>query len=382
MATPEDLACRTYPGVQELHSKLKTLTATLSWPRISYPAEASAFLNAHRNELRNELLALSCDPICGVVERLLQTQHELSADARIALYSTLSNAHHFVAVILPLFYEHEALLVLCDSKQHIDIAYSKYGRHLSTCSLYPKFKSLWDEIRKQKDRFQKIAGQIKTEKPWKRAIIHRVTDNEDESMRGKRAVFNPTNPSDYPAEQFYTMDSETSYVVDSTTKQVEYHVFVSVDCPETDDELKKLLAAHPGDKFVDEKWFRGTHVLNLDRFLPLKEWMDEVGPALLNSLSSCRHIRRSPDREDPQVAKDEQSAMIATGVLVDQQGHLRPPHNTGKMDEDSRFDILQANEHILDGVIFVKSSFHFCEANIRLPGRSFPGCFDSGMSQE
>jgi hypothetical protein len=178
------------------------------------------------------------------------------------------------------------------------------------------------------------------------------------------------------------MDSETSYVVDSTTKQVEYHVFVSVDCPETDDELKKLLAAHPGDKFVDEKWFRGAHVLNLDRFLPLKEWMDEVGPALLNILSPCRHIRRSPDREDPQVAKDEQSAMIATGVLVDQQGHLRPPHNTGKMDEDSRFDILQANEHILDGVIFVKSSFHFCEANIRLPGRSFPGCFDSGMSQE
>jgi hypothetical protein len=53
---------------------------------------------------------------------------------RESLSTLHSNAHHFVAVILPLFYEHETLLLLCDSKEHIDLAYSKSGQFISTCS--------------------------------------------------------------------------------------------------------------------------------------------------------------------------------------------------------------------------------------------------------
>jgi hypothetical protein len=378
MVTPEKLAARTYPGIQELHSKLKSLTDSLSQPRISHNAQPRPFPPS----FRQYLYACSFNSVSAVVERLLSQVHELSADARIALHTTLSNAHHFVAVILPLFYEHETLLVLCDSKQHIDLAYSEHGRLLTTCHLYPRLKSQWKEIGQQKKRFRNIAKHIIDEKFWERVTIHRVTDNEDESMSGKRAVLNPTNPSDYPEERFYKMYSETSYVVDSTTNQVEYHVLVSFNCPETDDELRELIARRKGDKFVDEKWFIGAHVLNLHRVKPLKEWMDEVTPALLKSISLCRHVRRSTNREDRQVAKDEQSAMIATGVLVDQNGHLRPPHNTPNTDEDARFELLQANEHILDGVIFVRSSFPFCEANIRLARRSFHGCFDSGMLKE
>lgn len=378
MLTPKRLAARTYPGIQELHSNLKKLTDSLSRPRMSHPAELRSFSGRFRQALRTR----SFDDVSTVVERLLAQEDELSADARIALHTTLGNAHHFVAVILPLFYEEKTLLLLCDSKQQIDLAYSEYGRLLSTCSSYPQLKVLWNQLREQKTLFRTIAQRIIDKKFWKTAIIHRVSDNEDESMSRKRAVFNPTNPSNYPEEQFYKMYSETSYVVDSTTNQVEYHVFVSVDCPSTDDELRDLLADRHGDKFIDENWFRGAHVLNLHCIRQLKDWMEEVTPALLKSISSCTHIRRSGQREDRQVAKDERSAMIATGVLVDQNGYLRPPHNTGSMDEDSRFDLLQANEHILDGVIYVETSFPFCEANIRLQGRSFHGCFDSGRLKE
>ena len=145
---------------------------------------------------------------------------------RTVLHTTLRNAHHFVAVILPLFYDLNTLLLLCYSKQHVEHTYSEYGKLLSTSSSYPRLKLLWNEIREQKERFRTIAKRIIDKKLWKRAIIHRVSDNEDESMSRKLAVFNPTNPSDYPEEQFYKMYSETSYVVHSTTNQVEYHVFV------------------------------------------------------------------------------------------------------------------------------------------------------------
>ena len=46
------------------------------------------------------------------------------------------------------------------------------------------------------------------------------------------------NPSYYWDEKFYKMYSETSHVVDSTTNWDE-------------------------DNFIDEKWFKGAHVLNL-----------------------------------------------------------------------------------------------------------------------
>ena len=197
-------------------------------------------------------------------------------------------------------------------------------------------------------------------------------------MSGKRGVFNPTNPSDYSEDKFYQMYSETSYVVDSTTNQVEFHLFVSIDCPLTDDKIKVVIAKRNQDNFLDEKWFRGAHILNLDKVRQVKEWMEEMSPVLMESMSLCRHVQRSKRREDQQVARDEGSGMMATGVNVDQNGHLRPPHNAGKMEEDLRFDLLRANDHILDGVIFVKSSFPFSKVNPRSQKCSSHRCLDTG----
>src|SRR5216117_2484031 len=56
--------------------------------------------------------------------------------------------------------------------------------------------------------------------------------------------------------------SNTSYIVDSSSSQVEFHLFVSVDCLLTDDELRDIISK-PGDEdnsYVKELWFRGTHV--------------------------------------------------------------------------------------------------------------------------
>ena len=382
MVTSEKLAVRTYPGIQELHSKLKTLTDSLSLSQISHPPELLSF--SHR--FRRQLYLDSFDSIFAVVEKLLaqdDPQYELSADARIALRTTLSNAHHFVAVILPLFYDCETLLFLFDSKQHIDDVYGQYGHHLLSASqLYPRLTALWTEIGNQKKKFRTIVERIISKKFWKNPIIHRVSDGEDESMSHKRAVFNPTNLSDYPEDKFYKMYSETSYVVDSTTNQVEYHLFVSVDCRLTDDEIKVMVAKRNATDFLDENWFRGAHILNLHHIRQVKEWMEEVAPALIESVSLCKHVQRSKNREDRQVAKDTGSRMIATGVHVDQHGYLRPPHNTGKMDENLRFDLMQANDHILDGVVFVNSLFSFSKANVRLQKRSSLGCFNTGRFKE
>ena len=82
-------------------------------------------------------------------------------------------------------------------------------------------------------------------------------------------------------------------------------------------------------------------------------------PTMINNISSRNHVKRSKKREDYEAAKVEKSRMVAVGINVDQNGYLRPPHNTGKMEEDQRFDLLQDSDHILDGIIFVKTLF-FC----------------------
>ena len=67
-------AIRTYPGIQELHSKLKNRTEMLSQPRISYPAKPPSTFNHYRHDL----LTSSCDSVSTVVESLLETQDECS----------------------------------------------------------------------------------------------------------------------------------------------------------------------------------------------------------------------------------------------------------------------------------------------------------------
>ena len=114
MVTSEKLSAWTYPGIQELHSKLKSLIDSLSLSPISHHAEHRSI----SSNIRYHLNSLSFHNVSIVLERLLDAQTELSADARITLHTTLSNANHFVAVILPLFYNRVTLLLLYDDKLH------------------------------------------------------------------------------------------------------------------------------------------------------------------------------------------------------------------------------------------------------------------------
>ena len=110
MVTSEKLAARTYPGIQELHSRLKEYIYTLS-PRhspISHPPERVPF----PRPFHNTLYTSPFDSVCSAVKNLLLRVDQLSADARITLHTTLNNPHHFVAFILPYFYNSETLLLL------------------------------------------------------------------------------------------------------------------------------------------------------------------------------------------------------------------------------------------------------------------------------
>ena len=132
---------------------------------------------------------------------------------------------------------------------------------------------------------------------------------------------------------------------------------MTAECPLTDDELKHILAERNDDSYVKKKWFRGIHVLNLDNVRQIKEWMEEVTSTLIRNVFLRRHIKRSKKREDHNVEKSEGSRMVAIGVNVDQSGYLRPPHNTGGMEEDLRFELLQESDYVLDGIVFVYSLF-------------------------
>ena len=73
---------------------------------------------------------------------------------------------------------------------------------------------------------------------------------------------------------------------------MEFHLFVSVDCPLTDDELRDIISK-PGDEdnsYVKELWFRGAHVFNLDSIRQIREWMDAMAPTLMDKVSCRRHV--------------------------------------------------------------------------------------------
>jgi len=79
--------------------------------------------------MRNILYGQSFSSVAFSINKLLaqdDSEYELSADGRITLRTTLSNAHHFAAIILSHFYNSELLLILFDTKQSVDDIYSQY----------------------------------------------------------------------------------------------------------------------------------------------------------------------------------------------------------------------------------------------------------------
>ena len=195
----------------------------------------------------------------------------------------------------------------------------------------------------------------------------------DKSLRDKRVVLDPINANKYADEsKFYTMRSEDSYIVGKNPKnRVECHIFISVDCPLTDAEVKGILAHRTGKGNTDrpmlkiladcvgvlcleEEWFLGAHVVNLRRIRAIREWMDEMTPVLKRTLSSCLNISRSKHREDPQVRKDDGCQMVAMNFHGDRQGSLQAPRNfRRRVDEEMKFELMKEHDHILDGVVLV-----------------------------
>lgn len=153
------------------------------------------------------------------------------------------------------------------------------------------------------------------------------------------------------------MYPESSYVVDAVTNDVELHVFISADCDLTDDEIRNQVASPNG---VDEKWFIGAHLVNLDKFGPYKRWMDSISDTLVETANELRAIRRAAEREDPDVRVQQGSEMFSTGDQIDQNGTVGPPRNfKRKLDEQAKYDLMAKNDHILDGIVVVKPSFLF-----------------------
>src|SRR5436190_13233583 len=122
MTTSEKLAIRTYPGLQELHSQLQKLKNC--FPQISNTSQQPL-----SRQTCNILYSRSFNSVAFSINKLLaqdDEEYKLSADGRITLRTTLSNAHHFAVIILSHFYDPELLLILFDTKQHIDDIYSRY----------------------------------------------------------------------------------------------------------------------------------------------------------------------------------------------------------------------------------------------------------------
>ena len=117
MATSEKLAVRTYPGLQELHSQLQKFKNY--FPQISNTSSRKPL----SKRTRNILYGRSFSSVAFSINKLLgqdDSEYELSAEGQITLRTTLSNAHHFTAIIPSHFYNSELLLILFDTKQSVD----------------------------------------------------------------------------------------------------------------------------------------------------------------------------------------------------------------------------------------------------------------------
>ena len=90
MTTSEKLAIRTYPGLQELHSQLQKLKNC--FPQISNTSQQPL-----SRQTRNILYSRSFNSVAFSINKLLaqdDEEYKLSADGRITLRTTLSNAMH------------------------------------------------------------------------------------------------------------------------------------------------------------------------------------------------------------------------------------------------------------------------------------------------
>ena len=116
------------------------------------------------------------------------TSSGLSADGRITLRTALGNPQHFAAVILQHFYELQLLLQLFDTKQHVDDAYSYYGTFFTYCLTIPLSAVSMDWNSGPKRTFRQMVRRIMDEGFWRRAVIHRVTNVEDDSLKEKKIV--------------------------------------------------------------------------------------------------------------------------------------------------------------------------------------------------
>src|SRR5437667_6520511 len=87
-----------------------------------------------------------------------------------------------------------------------------------------------------------MVHRITDEGIWKRVVIHRVTNVEDNSLKEKKIVLDLTDPVQYCLTDFTHIYSNTSHVINSTISQVEFHLFVSVECPFTDDKLRDIIS--------------------------------------------------------------------------------------------------------------------------------------------
>lgn len=350
----------TYPGLQDLHSTLKRLAHSFNAPSISFQSGATSMDKRARHQLR----AASFNAVARVVETLVagnDPQYQLSAESRVTLRTAISAAPQYVAFILPLFYDPGTLEQICGARKGIDEAYSDHGDALKHSTQFPNFRRLWQEIRTEKRLFRHIIKIIRSDKPWMRAVIHRLAENNcGESARGRRVVLDPTNPDEYADEtEFYQMSSESAHVVGRRgSDKVELHLLVSATlCDVSDDEIRKILGDSTGQSFSSQKWFLGAHVVNLDRIVPWATWGDLVSKDMLSTVTACRLIHRSKRREADAVRKADGARMVELCFHCDQQGYLRSPRNFRlRLDESSKFDFMRSHDHVMDGVAAVSAA--------------------------
>jgi hypothetical protein len=366
--TPADLAVITYPGLQEVHSKMSELTRCL--PQACHNATEPV---PFRGRCSQRIYDDSFHSLANVVEALLDPNHKLSADARVTLRTALSKAPQFASIILPLFININTLHLLCGDKQLIDTAYAEYSRRLFLSrGSYPRFCELWRDIRDRKETWRTNAGHITRLELWKTAAIHRVwEDQASPDVMGKQVVLNSENPSEYPDSEFHKMYSPSSYVVGElgTGRSVQspgpakLHLFVDINrCPyKSDDELRVLLSERNGKGFIAEDWFICVHIVNLHRIKHIAKFMNSGAEVLLKCPKELRRVDRSPKVETPDVRIQQMSRMyeIGGGARCDQTGHMQAPHNFKRpaMDELSKFLLMQEDDHLIDGVLAVNPVF-------------------------
>jgi hypothetical protein len=110
-----------------------------------------------------------------------------------------------------------------------------------------------------------------------------------------------------------------------------------------------------GDDFLDETWFLGAHVTNLHRIKKIAKWIDDSMEGLKTTLEKCRPCNRGPAKEAANITKEQDSRMVSASILADYDNNVQAPRNftNTKLDEQSKLEIMRANDYIHDGVILV-----------------------------